>query len=135
VSSNRREQKCSSASRSHHLVNTFWGWRDQQLPDSTVILNSPSEKTYVTTPGSALLFPSLCTPTCDVRAAEFNRPTDYCGERVPMMPRRRRTREQDRAHRIAAERRQNHQARTTRRAESMSYLGPAPPNTEDEPPF
>ena len=27
--------------RTHHLVKTFWGWRDQQLPDGTVILNSP----------------------------------------------------------------------------------------------
>ena len=48
-------------------MKTFWGWRDQQLPDGTVILNSPSGKTYVTTPGSALLFPSLCVPTGDVR--------------------------------------------------------------------
>jgi len=22
--------------RKHHLVKTFWGWRDQQLPDGTV---------------------------------------------------------------------------------------------------
>jgi hypothetical protein len=36
--------------RTHHLVKTFWGWRDQQLPDATVILTSPSGQTYVTTP-------------------------------------------------------------------------------------
>ena len=24
--------------RTHHLVKTFWGWRDKQLPDGTVIL-------------------------------------------------------------------------------------------------
>src|ERR1700736_2680799 len=24
--------------RTHHLVKTFWGWRDQQLPDGTVII-------------------------------------------------------------------------------------------------
>ncbi|WP_214631560.1 HNH endonuclease signature motif containing protein, partial [Mycobacterium tuberculosis] len=24
--------------RTHHLVKTFWGWRDQQLPDGTLIL-------------------------------------------------------------------------------------------------
>jgi hypothetical protein len=51
-----------------------------------------------------------------------------------MMPKRRRTRAQDRAYRIATERRQNHQARMTRRAEASSYTGPAPPETDDEPP-
>jgi hypothetical protein len=79
-------------------VKTFWGWRNQQLPDGTVILNSPSGKTYVTTPGSALLFPSLCLPTGDV-ASEAGSPTDLCGERIAMMPRRRRTRRQERTHR------------------------------------
>ena len=39
----------------------LWGWRDQQLPDSTVILSSPSGKSYVTTPGTA---------------TELNRPDD-----------------------------------------------------------
>ena len=105
----------ATAESSHHLVKTFWGWRDQQLPDGTIILNSPSGKTYVTTPGSALLFPSLCAPTGDLPAPEADPTTDYCGDRTAMMPRRRRTRQQDRAHRVAVERRQNHQARTTRR--------------------
>ena len=77
--------------RTHHLVKTFWGWRDQQLPDGTVILDSPSGKTYVTTPGSALLFPSLCSPTGDLRPPEPTAPMDYCDERTAMMPRRRRT--------------------------------------------
>jgi hypothetical protein len=27
--------KCSSANRCHHLLKTFWGWRDQQPPDGT----------------------------------------------------------------------------------------------------
>jgi hypothetical protein len=120
--------------RTHHLVKTFWGWRDQQLPDGTIILTSPSGQTYVTTPGSALLFPSLCVPTGDLRAPEFNRPVDNCGDRTAMMPRRRRTRQQDRTNRIAAERRQNHRARTTRRTDRLSYLGPAPPDTDDDPP-
>jgi hypothetical protein len=120
--------------RTHHLVKTFWGWRDQQLPDGTIILNSPAGETYVTTPGSALLFPGLCLPTDDVRAPELNRPTDYCDNRTAMMPRRRRTRAQDRAHHINTERRRNHLARTTRRCELMSSLGPAPPGADDEPP-
>jgi hypothetical protein len=121
--------------RTHHLVKTFWGWRDQQLPDGTVILTSPSGQTYVTTPGSALLFPSLCVPTGDVRAPQPSSPINYCGDRTAMMPRRRRTRQQDRAQRVAAERRQNHRARTARRTDHLSYLGPAPPDTDDPPPF
>src|SRR5882757_6527782 len=124
VSSIQREQKCSSAIRCHHLVKTFRGWHDLQLPDGTVILNSPSGKTYVTTPGSAVLFPSLCLPTVYV-ASELHRPVDYCGERIAMMARRRRTRRQERTHRIGAERRRNQQAHTVRRCESMSFVGRA----------
>jgi hypothetical protein len=120
--------------RTHHLVKTFWGWRDQQLPDGTVILTSPSGKTYVTTPGSALIFPSLCVPTGDLARHETDSPMEYCDDRNAMMPRRCRTRQQDRAHRVAAERRQKHQARTTRRTDRLSYLGPAPPGADDEPP-
>jgi hypothetical protein len=120
--------------RTHHLVKTFWGWRDQQLPDGTIILTSPSGKTYVTTPGSALLFPSLCLPTDDLQAPRSDPTTNDYSDRTAMMPRRRRTRQQDRAHRIAAERRQNHVARTTRRTDHLSYLGPAPPDTDDDPP-
>jgi hypothetical protein len=116
------------------LVKTFWGWRDQQLPDGTVILTSPSGHTYVTTPGSALLFPSLCMATGGMPAAEADPPLEYCGDRTAMMPTRRRTRAQNRAHRIATERRQNRDARVAERAESMSYLGPAPPDSDDDPP-
>ncbi|HXS84600.1 MAG TPA: HNH endonuclease signature motif containing protein [Mycobacterium sp.] len=122
--------------RTHHLVKTFWGWHDQQLPDGTIILTSPAGKTYVTTPGSALLFPSLCAPTGDLPAPKPNRPTDYCGDRTAMMPRRRRTRAQDRAHRIKTERQQNHRARMARKAQHPSYFGPhPPPDPSDPPPF
>jgi hypothetical protein len=129
--------------RTHHLVKTFWGWRDQQLPDGTLILKSPSGQTYVTTPGSALLFPSLCRSTGGLPAPEVDLPAERCGDRTAMMPKRRRTRVQDRAHRVAAERRQNHDTRSTRKAEHpnyfgpaspLSYLGPAPPDTDDDPP-
>ena len=41
-------------------MKTFWGWSEKQLADGTLILTSPAGRTYVTTPGSALLFPSLC---------------------------------------------------------------------------
>jgi hypothetical protein len=115
-------------------VKTFWGWRDQQLPDGTIILTSSSGQTYVTTPGSALLFPSLCAPTGDLPAPQADSPIEYCGDRNAMMPRRSRTRRQDRADRVAAERRRNHVARTTRQTSSFSCLGPAPRDADDEPP-
>ena len=62
--------KCSSASRCHHLVKTFWGWHEKQLPDGTLILTSPAGQTHVSTPGSALLFPSLCHATGGIPAPE-----------------------------------------------------------------
>jgi len=120
--------------RTHHLVKTFWGWRDTQLPNGTVILTSPAGHTYVTTPGSALLFPSLCSPTGDLPAPQAEPPTEYCGDRTAMMPKRFRTRQQDRADRVAAERRQNHLARTTRHTDSNSYLAPTPADADDDPP-
>jgi hypothetical protein len=93
--------------RIHHLLKTFWGWRDEQLRDGTLIWRSPTGERYVTRPGSALLFPQLCQPTgaIDVVAT----PDERCGDRTAMMPRRRRTREQDRTAAILAERRHNHQ--------------------------
>ncbi len=96
--------------RLHHLMKTFCGWRDRQLPDGTVIWTLPYGHNYVTTSGSALLFPSLCVPTGDAPAPAAPRP-DYCGDRTAMMPKRTRTRAQNRAVRIATERRHNRQAR------------------------
>src|SRR6202012_1349250 len=52
--------------RKHHLLKTFWGWRDRQLADGTVIWTLPSGHVYVTSPGSAVLFPALTVPTGDV---------------------------------------------------------------------
>jgi hypothetical protein len=85
------------------LLKTFWtAWRDVQLPDGTVIWTSPSGQKHRTRPGSRLLFPALCLPTGELPTT----PTAYRppGDRGVMMPIRRRTREQDRAHRIDAER-------------------------------
>jgi hypothetical protein len=99
------------------------------LPDGTLILTSPAGRTYVTTPGSALLFPSLCLSTGGIPAIEADPPADYCAERTAMMPKRRRTRAQNRASRVATERRHNRDARLTQLA------GPAPPpGDDDEPP-
>ncbi|BDE13973.1 hypothetical protein Mkiyose1665_04230 [Mycobacterium kiyosense] len=124
--------------RTHHLVKSFWGWREKQLADGTLILTSPAGETHVTTPGSALLFPSLCAAVGGMPSPETDTPpADYCAERTAMMPRRRRTRAQDRATRIATERRHNRQARTAGDAAylshgGLSHGGPAPP--DDEPP-
>ena len=89
--------------RKHHLLKTFWsGWSDQQRPDGTVEWTAPSGRSYTTRPGSRLVFPRLCLPTGELpSAAMVERPP---GDRGIMMPKRRRTREQDRARRIDAER-------------------------------
>ena len=112
-------------------MKTFWGWSEQQLPDGTLILKSPAGHTQVTTPGSALLFPSLCRAVGAIPAPEADPPQDYCGQRTAMMPTRRRTRAQNRANRITTERRQNREARLTT---PTAQTGPAPPD-DDEPPF
>lgn len=95
--------------RIHHLLKTFWGWRDQQLRDGTVIWTAPSGATYVTTPGSALWFPSLCNPTAELDP--IPRVGGRCEDPAAMMPKRRRTRAQNRAARVADERRRNRQDR------------------------
>jgi hypothetical protein len=109
--------------RRHHLLKTFWGgpdgWRDRQLPDGTIIWTSPHGRTYVTEPGCKLLFPSLCAPTAPVtitpEAAEQARAQHNPGL---TMPRRQRTRAQDRAQRIADDRRLNE---AEAQAESPGY--------------
>jgi hypothetical protein len=89
--------------RRHHLLKTFWcgpnGWYDEQRPDGTVVWNSPSGRTYRTAPGSALFHP---TGTLTVER-RHRVPLD----RGAMMPRRGRTRAEDRRYRVLAERRHN----------------------------
>ena len=89
--------------RKHHLLKTFWtGWRDEQRPDGTISWTSPSGHSYTTRPGSRLLFPTLCVSTGELPTApRVDRPPDGRGL---MMPKRRRTREQDRDYRVNAER-------------------------------
>jgi hypothetical protein len=91
-----------SLCRKHHLLKTFWDWRDQQHPDGTVVWTSPTGRTYTTRPGSRLLMPALCVPTGELPAAPTAGPPNI--GRGLMMPKRRRTREQDRIQRINAER-------------------------------
>jgi hypothetical protein len=123
--------------RTDHLGKTFWGWRDEQLRDGTVIWTSPAGEKYVTHPGSALIFPGLCAPTApvtaEVQTAEFV-------DKTAKMPRRTRTRRQSQAATIAAERRANHHYRTTPRPppyipdEYLSYLDTFPEDRESIPP-
>ena len=93
--------------RAHHLLKTFWcgdgGWAEQQHPDGSIVFTSPSGRRYTTTPGGALFFPQLATPTETLTVAV--RPTDDSPPgRTLMMPTRKRTRAAERAARIAWER-------------------------------
>lgn len=92
--------------KAHHLLKTFWtgrgGWSDRQLPDGTIIFTAPTGHTYTTYPGSRLLFPALCLPGSQPPPASTDtRPAEHRGLKVPL---RRRTRAQDRAQHIQAER-------------------------------
>jgi hypothetical protein len=53
--------------REHHRLKTFHGgpdgWRDEQLPDGTVVLTSPTGRIYHCTPAGVDLFPAL-GPAC-----------------------------------------------------------------------
>jgi hypothetical protein len=116
--------------RKHHLLKTFGGWRDKQLSDGTVIWVLPDGHTYVTMPGSALLFPNLCMPTGDVPAAQPSK-VGQCSNRETKMPTRTRTRRQSRAHRVDAERRLNHRLRVA----AEPTLTPRPAHDTAPPPF
>ena len=93
--------------RAHHLLKTFWcgqnGWAEQQFPDGTIVFTSPSGRTYTTTPGGALFFPDLATPTETLTVAHADPPPDNPG-RTLMMPTRKRTRAAERAARITTAR-------------------------------
>jgi uncharacterized protein DUF222 len=123
--------------RKHHLLKTFWrGWHDEQRPDGTVIWTTSTGNTYVTRPGSRLLFPALCLPTDEL-------PTALRDDRLPsargvLMPKRRRTREQDRAYRIDAERARNQEPREKPEndcAEAYFPSRPRLPANDEPPPF
>ena len=92
--------------RKHHLLRTFWtgegGWADRLLPDGTLQVTTPAGRTYTTRPGSALLFPGWNTTTAAPPATPIT--TTPTPGRAHLMPQRKRTRAQDRAYRIKAER-------------------------------
>ena len=53
--------------REHHRLKTFHGgpggWRDEQLPDGTLVLTSPTGRVYRSTPAGTELFPQM-RPAC-----------------------------------------------------------------------
>jgi hypothetical protein len=89
--------------RKHHLLKTFCGWMDRQLPDGTIIWTAPGGQSYTTDPGSRRLFPTLCKPTASI-AAPAATPEAATGL---TMPRRTHTREYHRQRSIQAERKLN----------------------------
>lgn len=91
--------------RTNHLMKTFGGWHDIQLPDGTVIWISPSGRKYTTKPGSRLFFETWDTTTADLPPPSIVVPNT--GDRGLMMPRRRRTRAAEYASWIKAERARN----------------------------
>ncbi|ALI29390.1 hypothetical protein XA26_56000 [Mycolicibacterium fortuitum] len=90
--------------RAHHLIKTFCpGWSDRQYSDGTVEVTTPTGHTYTTEPHGAALFDDLATPTGDLNLTDP--PPGPGPNRCAKMPKRSRTREQDRQDRIAEERR------------------------------
>ncbi|MCX8561313.1 DUF222 domain-containing protein [Mycolicibacterium mucogenicum] len=96
--------------RKHHLLKTFYGgpdgWRDRQEPDGTVVWTAPTGHTYISAPGSRILFPRKVTdtPLPNPPPDDTDLDTTTAPSRDIMMPIRRRTRAQNQAQRIAYER-------------------------------
>jgi hypothetical protein len=67
----------------------------------------PTGHTYTTKPGSAVLFPALCRPTGTLWAPGEEPKVWQRGDRGLLMPKRRRTRAENLAKRIEAERKLN----------------------------
>ena len=91
--------------RFHHLMKTFHcgphGWREEQLPDGTIVFTSPSGRVHVIEPLSAQLVPQLAASTGALTLSAGPPPGEWRGA---SMPKRKRTRAQDRAYRIERER-------------------------------
>ncbi|MDH6243079.1 HNH endonuclease signature motif containing protein [Mycobacterium sp. OTB74] len=127
--------------RKHHLLKTFWtgpgGWRDRQLPDGSIVWTAPTGHSYISVPGSRILFPdhAITTPlpTTDTRDLDI---PDAPGRGL-MMPTRRKTRTQDHARRIAYERTLNEQelADAGSEPEKPSTPRQPAPAIDDPPPF
>ncbi|GAG08576.1 unnamed protein product, partial [marine sediment metagenome] len=117
----------------HHLLKTFFtgagGWSDRQSPNGTVLLTAPTGHTYATTPAGAMFFPALGTPTGELVIPSATGPPHT--NRGLMMPKRKRTRAQDRAYRIALERQHN----AARIARKQFLLAQHLAGDDQQPPF
>jgi hypothetical protein len=91
--------------RFHHLLKTFHcgpgGWKVTQLPGGTMVFTTPSGRVHTTEPLGAMLFPQLAVSTGDLPPAHQPLPGP---DRGMAMPKRKRSRAQDRADRIEWER-------------------------------
>ena len=113
----------------HHLIKTFHtGWTEQQLPDGTLILTSPTGHTYTTEAHGAALFPTLGQSTGALPLTTVEEPSPY---RSVMMPRRKQTREQNRRDRINAERRERTELIAEEERQRQTWLA----ETYEPPPF
>jgi len=106
------------------LLKTFYtgcgGWADRQLPDGTVEWTAPSGHAYSTSPGGSLFFPVWATSTGELKIARSDEPSGSA--RGLMMPRRQRTRAQDRRYRIGAGRRINEERLAEERRKHAAWL-------------
>src|SRR5215204_130800 len=73
------ETKCSSRIRCHHLLKTFWGWRDQQLPTARVIIRDTPPETCLTCADAERRWP--CADTGHRCASCVGRGSYRCGLR------------------------------------------------------
>ena len=115
--------------RTHHLLKTFCGWCDQQLPDGTIILTAPTGHAYTTKPHGASMFSALAQPTGELGLP----PTLDAPEtdRSVMMPKRKQTREQDRRDRINQERRERTELIAEEERQRQAWLA----DNYEPPPF
>lgn len=119
--------------RIHHIIKTFCGWSDRQLPDGTIVLTSPIGCTYSTEAHGAALFPALGLPTGELSppAGATTDPEPGGCDRTAMMPRRKRTRDQERQVRIDAERQQRREIIAEEERQRQAWLAA----TYEPPPF
>lgn len=120
--------------RIHHLIKTFIpGWVEQQLPDGTVLLTSPTGHLYRSEAHGAAMFPTLAQPTGELDLPPYTADpdTDRATDRWALAPRRKRTRDEDRRERITAERRQRTELIAEQERQHQAWLAA----TYQPPPF
>lgn len=77
--------------RQHHRLKTFTGWRDEQLPDGTIVWTAPGGAIYRTTPGGVELFPRLGPLPCVAPKPRRRNPTRERARRLAKVRAKNRT--------------------------------------------